>query len=145
MTASGIKLVDANVWLALSAGSHVHHTAARDWFDGQLDGACAFCRVTQLALLRHLTNAKIMGPLVQNQQQAWDAYDCLINDPRVIFLTEPPGLDIKFRALSSSTNSSSKLWTDAYLAALAIQTFAQLVTFDRGFQTFAGLDLGLLG
>ena len=62
MPASGvIKLVDANVWLAVAFSGHVHHAPAKTWFEGQNDATCAFCRVTQMALLRHLTNSKIMG------------------------------------------------------------------------------------
>jgi predicted nucleic acid-binding protein len=61
MKASGISLVDANVWLAIALDGHVHHAAALAWFDGQAEGTCAFCRITQLAFLRHLTNPKIMG------------------------------------------------------------------------------------
>ena len=70
MPASGvIKLADANVWLALSFSDHLHHAKAKEWFDAEQDESCAFCRVTQMALLRHLTNAKIMGKLVQSQRE----------------------------------------------------------------------------
>lgn len=66
MPASGvIKLADANAWLALAFSDHLHHAKAKAWFDGEFDGACAFSRVTQMALLRHLTNSKIMGAFVQ--------------------------------------------------------------------------------
>jgi uncharacterized protein len=144
MPASGIKLVDANVWLALGFGDHVHHGAASRWFEAQRDGSCAFCRLTQMALLRHLTNAKIMGPSVQSQQQAWIAYDTLSDDPRVLFIAEPLGVDALFRSLSQSSTPSHKRWTDAYLAALATLSAAQFVTFDRGFTTYPGLALELL-
>src|SRR6266567_3197159 len=79
-----IKLADANVWLALAFSDHLHHAKAKAWFDGQSDGSCAFCRVTQMVLLRHLTNSKIMGPFVQSEQDAWKNYDKLTQDPRVI-------------------------------------------------------------
>jgi predicted nucleic acid-binding protein len=72
MPASGaIKLLDANVWLAVALSDHVHHAKAKVWFESQDDDSCAFCRITQLALLRHLTNARIMGRFVQTQQNAW--------------------------------------------------------------------------
>jgi len=61
MPASGSSLVDANVWLALAVDAHVHHAPALNWFAAQAEGSRAFCRLTQLALLRHLTNGKIMG------------------------------------------------------------------------------------
>ena len=76
----GIKLADANVWLAVAFSDHAHHGKARAWFEMQADDSCAFCRVTQMALLRHLTNAKIMGAFVQNQQDAWRSCDKLAKD-----------------------------------------------------------------
>ncbi len=144
MPASGIKLVDANVWLALGFSDHVHHAAATSWFKAQGEDSCAFCRLTQMALLRHLTNARIMGQFVQSQQQAWMVYDTLSDDPRVLFVAEPPETDARFRSLSQSLTPSHRRWTDAYLAALAILSAAQFVTFDRGFTTYPDLALELL-
>jgi uncharacterized protein len=142
MPVSGaIKLADANVWLALAFSDHLHHTKAKNWFDGQSDGSCAFCRVTQMALLRHLTNSRIMGPFVQTQQDAWTNYDKLAQDPRVVFLSEPPGLETAFRNFTQPTVPWHALWTDAYLASFALEAQTQLVTFDQGFSRFAGLDL----
>jgi toxin-antitoxin system PIN domain toxin len=140
----GIKLADANLWLALAFSDHLHHAKAKAWFGAQSDASCGFCRVTQMALLRHLTNARIMGQFVQGQQDAWRNYDKLAGDPRVFFLTEPPVLEIAFRNFTQATSSSHGLWTDAFLAALAVESQAQLVTFDRGFNRFTGLDLQVL-
>ena len=136
-----IKLADANVWLAIAFSDHAHHAAAKNWFDQQDNHACVFCRITQMALLRHLTNAKIMGPFVQSQREAWSIYDKLLADARVTLLSEPPTLEAAFRGLSQAESPSHALWTDAYLAALAIETQSQLVTFDQGFSRFTSLDL----
>ena len=145
MPASGvIKLVDANVWLAVAFSDHVHHAKAKAWFDTQSDGTCAFCRVTQMALLRHLTNSKIMGRFVQSQQDSWKNYDKLASDARVIFLTEPANLEAAFRGFAQANSPSHRLWTDAYLAAFALESSAQLVTSDQGFSHYAGLDLAVL-
>ena len=140
----GIKLVDANVWLALAFSDHLHHAPAKTWFTAQKDTTCAFCRVTQMALLRHLTNSRIMGSFVQSQQSAWKTFDKLANDPRVVFLAEPVALEAAFRNFTQANSPSHALWTDAFLAALAIGSHAQLVTFDQEFRRFAGLDLQVL-
>lgn len=140
----GIKLADANVWLAVAFSDHAHHGKARAWFETQADDSCAFCRVTQMALLRHLTNSKIMGAFVQNQQDAWRSCDKLAYDPRVVFLGEAVGFEAAFRGFTQATSPSHAVWTDAYLAALAVTTPAQLVTFDQGFNRFAGLELLVL-
>ena len=144
MPASGIKLVDANVWLALAFDAHEHHPSAMQWFSAQLEGTCAFCRVTQLALLRHLTNSKIMGKFVQSQQTAWSSYDVFAKDPRVICLAEPPAIEVEFRSSSQSLTPALERWTDAYLAAFARAIASQFVTFDRGFRSFPVLEVLLL-
>lgn len=144
MPASGIKLADANVWLAFAADAHRHHQQAREWFDAQSDASCAFCRITQLALLRHLTNSHIMGENVLTQADAWLAYDQLRNDLRVIFLDEPSGVEAMFRNLTQAESPAHDRWTDAYLAAFAAMSGHQLVTFDTGFSRFTGIDLLVL-
>jgi len=135
----GIKHVDANVWLAIAADGHTHHAIATSWFDGQGSSSCALCRVFQMALLRHLTNSKIMGVNVQTQIEAWRSCDELGNDPRVVFLQEPLGLEAAFRRLTQAGSPCHTLWTDAYLAASAVESQAQLVSFDRRFRRFGGL------
>jgi len=144
MPASGIKLPDANIWLAIVLDGHSHHGAAEDWFNVQPEQSCAMCRVTQMTLFRHLTNSKIMGENVQSQVEAWKAYDVLFKDGRVIFLAEPATVETSFRSFSASESPAHERWTDAFLAAFAIQSAAQFVTFDQGFKRFTGLDLHLL-
>ena len=144
MPASGIKLPDANIWLAIAADGHSHHDAAKDWFNVQLEQSCALCRITQMALLRHLTNSKIMGENVQSQAEAWRACDLLRNDSRVVFLSEPASVEPLFRGFTQSSSPNHKIWTDAYLAAFAHASQSQLVSFDQGLRRFAGLDLLVL-
>jgi toxin-antitoxin system PIN domain toxin len=145
MPVSGaINLPDANVWLALAFSDHVHHVKVREWFDAQPDGTCAFCRITQMALLRHLTNSKIMGYFVLSQQDAWKTFDQFARDPRTLFLTEPPRIETAFRTLTKAASPSHALWTDAYLASFAIESQTRFVTLDQGFSRFTGLDLLLL-
>ena len=66
----GIKLADANVWLAVVFSDHLHHPQAKTWFEVQGDASCGFCRVTQMALLRHLTNAKIKNGSDHSMQRS---------------------------------------------------------------------------
>jgi predicted nucleic acid-binding protein len=46
-----MKLLDVNVWLAAAWARHRHHGVAKRWLDDEEDDL-AFCRVTQMALLR---------------------------------------------------------------------------------------------
>jgi toxin-antitoxin system PIN domain toxin len=145
MPVSGISLVDANVWLALAVDGHVHHAAVSNWFDGQTEDTCAFCRITQLALLRHLTNPKIMGEAnVQTQVEAWQVFDALVADPRVVFLDEPPGLTAVFKSLTQLPRPAHKRWSDAFLAAIAMGFGLGVVTLDADLTSFPGLSVTLL-
>jgi toxin-antitoxin system PIN domain toxin len=139
-----IKLLDANVWLALAFSDHAFHSVAAGWFDRQTDGSCAFCRITQLALLRFLTNSKIMGAFVQTQQQAWATYDRYIGDPRILFLPEPAEISDEFRKFTQKASPSNDLWTDAYLAGFAVAEGLTISTFDADFQKFGRLKFELL-
>ncbi len=141
----GTSLPDANVWLAVAFSDHLHHAKAKAWFGLQNDASCGFCRITQMALLRHLTNTKIMGQFVQSQQEAWRAFDKLANDPRVLFFAEPLTVETAFRNFSQANSPSHAGWTDSFLAALAVERRVQLVTFDQGFRRFSRLDLLVLG
>jgi uncharacterized protein len=79
---------DVNVWLALTYEGHVHHIAAKRWFEPLDDEVrLFFCRVTQLGLLRLLTTEAVMGGAeVLSQSAAWSAYDGWFRDDRVTFL-----------------------------------------------------------
>ena len=146
MKVSGISLVDANTWLAIAVDAHVHHAAAMGWFDGQPERTCAFCRITQLALLRHLTNPKIMGAAnVQTQVEAWRVFEGLAADPRVVYLEEPPGLTSIFKALTQTPRPAQKRWTDAFLAGFAMGLGLEVVTFDADFMSLPGVQARLLG
>jgi toxin-antitoxin system PIN domain toxin len=144
MPASGIRIVDANVWLALAFSDHVHHRASLAWFENIREREALFCRVTQMALLRHLTNQVIMGKFALSQKDAWKCYDSLCRDDRVAFLDEPPAIEDAWRQLTSSRYQHRRVWTDAYLAAFAICAGLPLSTVDREFQQFRGLTLDLL-
>ncbi|MGC4083695.1 MAG: hypothetical protein QM736_16695 [Vicinamibacterales bacterium] len=62
--------------MALTYEGHVHHVVAAAWFaELEVDTALAFCRFTQLGLLRLLTTAAVMGDEVMTQPQAWAAYN----------------------------------------------------------------------
>lgn len=124
---------DINVWVALTYDRHVHHRAARQWFDHLAPLArLFFCRLTQLGLLRLLTSEAVMGPdLAKGQHEAWKTYDAWLQDERIEFLEEPGGLEAQFRALTRSPQASPKEWADAYLLAFASAADLRLVTFDR--------------
>jgi len=144
MKASGIELVDSNVWLALVFDGHTKHKSALEWFDTGSEHQFAFCRITQMALLRHLTNRSILGKAILGQSEAWDVYDQLLQDDRITFLQEPRQLENVWRSLTTSKQPGHLLWTDAYLAAFALGFDIPVATCDRDFQKFTGLRFRII-
>lgn len=65
-----IYLPDVNVWIALAIAEHVHHKPAQGWFDSS-EGGVVFCRVTQMGLLRILTNQHALGTDALTPAHAW--------------------------------------------------------------------------
>ena len=129
---------DINVWVALTYEGHTHHSNAGEWFATlSTDATLAFCRFTQLGLLRLLTASAVMRDEVMTQPQAWAAYDRWQHDPRVEFVDEPAELETRFRALTRLRQPATKDWADSYLAAFATVGQLTLVTFDRGLRSKA--------
>ena len=140
-------LADVNVWLATLVAGHPHHEAAARWWRKTVlpsGGRVAFCRLTQLGLLRLLSNERVMGRRRLNHRLAWNAVTGTIAQPQVEFLSEPEGIDRELADLCRRQGSSPGFWSDAYLAAFARAGRHRLATFDRDFGRFAGLDLQLL-
>lgn len=125
-----MKLPDVNVWLAAAWARHVHHDAARRWLDDE-DHELVFCRVTEMSLLRWLTNPAVTSTDVRTRRQAWDIVMALQADPRVRFVQEPSGVAPLWMTYSKRDDRAHLLWTDDYLAAFAQAGDLELVTLDR--------------
>lgn len=137
-------LPDVNFWLALLLRKHAGHATARAWWEQHPDAVGFFCRVTEMGVLRGLTNRAIAQEDVQTQEQAWRTYDACRANPRVGFAYELQGLEAVWRSHSSRSTPAVKRWTDDYLAALALIHGLRMVTFDAGFKDYPGLMVELL-
>jgi uncharacterized protein len=96
-----------------------------------VDAVLAFCRFTQLGLLRLLTNPSAMGADVLTQTNAWAIYDAFLATDRARFMQEPDRIDPLFRQHTDRDEVSTKQWADGYLSAFALAAGIPLVTFDR--------------
>ena len=140
-----MHLPDINVWLALIFDSHVHHPAAKTWFDGlPNDALCHFCRLSQQGFLRLTTNPSVFGKFAVTLPEAWQKYDVLLSDPRVAFADEPVDLENHWRTFTQHQSFSTKVWNDAYLAAFARAGSLEMVTFDQAFTQYANVKCTIL-
>jgi len=138
-------LVDVNVLLALLVRQHEHHRLSRKWFDTLEAGQGGLCRLVHLALIRLLGNSSIMGDDALTAAAAWVLIEELLIDERMEFVAEPAGIDSVMPTLLTYPVPTVKLISDAYLAAFAICDTRRMVTLDRGFRQYRGLNLELLG
>lgn len=144
-------LIDINVWLALSWGGHPSSVAAHAWLavEAGVKSRLLFCRITQLGLMRLLTNESVVGGDALTVEAAFAVEDRWREDPRVEFAVERHGLERLFREATMGVlkQKASKVLIDAYLIAFAGMEKATLVTFDKGMSKLAaraGVDCRLL-
>jgi uncharacterized protein len=137
-------LADVNVLLALLVRQHEHHKLAVRWFDRLAASEAGLCRFVQLALIRLLGNHHIMGGDAIPAGTAWRLIDELAQDERIDFVPEPDFLDSVLPTLLNYPVPTGKLIGDAYLAAFSIAGSRKMVTLDRGFRQFKGLDVEIL-
>lgn len=98
--------------------------------------------LTQLSFLRLITSSPIVQEGAVTNRRAIEIFRLLRADRR--WLDEPIGFEDRWFAAAGVKTRAPKLWMDACLAAFAIETGTRLVTFDRGFKQFTGLDTLLL-
>lgn len=145
MPKSTIFLPDVNVWLALASRRHIHALACGTWLNSIQSGHAVFCRVTQMGLLRLLTQHSVMGSDVLSSRAAWETYRTILADERIQFVPEPFTLEQEWRKLTVHDQPSPKIWTDAYLIAFARAAGMQLVTLDRAVLSITNEALLLSG
>ena len=122
---------------------HLHHAIAKTWYDGSSD-ACSFCRWTQQGFLRLATNPVVLKAQAVSLKEAWQVYDAIMSDPRVVFAEEPAGVEAYWRAYTQRRLFSPKVWSDAYLAAFARAASFELITFDKGFAQYKSVHRTIL-
>lgn len=138
-------IADANVLLPILTEGHAHSHPAAEWWQSCEDDEVGLCLPVRMALLRLLTSTRVMGTGTLRPARAWDAVQQLIDDPRISMMEQMPTTHAKlWHENVVRRTSSPDLWTDAWLAALAQATGCEMVTFDRGFRSFAKLRLRLL-
>ena len=135
-------LADINFLVALLHEGHQHSSRASAWLERQQEsGAVGLCRVAQMGVLRVLTNRSWLKSEVRTAAEVWGAWDMLFTDERFVFLMEPDQIGSRWRKLTERLTRGKMVDTDSYLAAFALTTTRDLLTFDEGLQRFDGLTV----
>ena len=135
-----VDLPDLNVWLALAWPDHSHHHQALYYWEQQAAEQLLFCTVTALGLVRLVCQPKLMGAAVKTLAEASSLLDAFCQQLGVSLASEKRAGWEVFHQLLNSGELPPRLCTDAYLAALAITHGWRLVSFDRHFERFEGLE-----
>lgn len=135
-------LVDANVLVHAVNQSSREHAVARDWLRGALLGseAVAFDWTVVLAFLRLATHPAVF-PHPLTVAQAAGAAEAWLEAPPAVRLDATRQHLPLLRGLLERAGTAGNLVGDAHLAALALEHGATVVSFDRDFARFDGVDL----
>ena len=133
-------LPDLNVWLALSFNGHAHHARATAYWNRERRNLIAFCSVTLIGLPRLLTTSAVtLGKPFAPDIAARKCQEFL-DLPDVEFLPDTASLFRRIEMWAKEPFFTPKLWTDAWIAALALEHGCRVVSFDADFARFPGLD-----
>ena len=135
-------LVDANILLYAHDRAATQHDAAGRWMEDAVTRReeLAFAWVTLLAFLRLTTNPRIY-PRAVSMREAVEILDSYLSRSHVFRLDPSVNHWKLLRELCHSAQVTSRLVTDAHLAALAIEHGASICTSDRDFTRFPGLRI----
>jgi hypothetical protein len=135
-----MRLPDVNVLIYAFRRDVPEHAVCRPWLDGVVNGDAQFA-ITTLALsavVRITTNSRI-SPTPSTIQEAFRFCDNLLHQPHCR-IVEPGERHWEiFQRLCIDTNTRGSRVTDAWFAALAIESGCEWVTLDRDFARFPGL------
>ena len=87
---TSLSFPDVNVWLALLYEDHVHRATALTWWKSEAGDRIGFTRLTQMGVLRLVTTAAAMNGQPLTMAEAWQAYDRLFEDDRVVLYPNRP-------------------------------------------------------
>jgi len=135
-----VLLVDANVLLYAVNEDAPHHEKARNWLDEALgsDEPVGFAWVVLLAFLRLATNPSLF-PHPLTPAQSTDVVEGWLGRPASLVLQPGERHLSLLRGLLAESGTAANLVNDAHLAALALEHGAEIVSFDRDFERFAGV------
>ncbi len=137
-----MKLVDANVLLYSVNSDAPHHETSRSWLDGALSGKAtvAFAWVALLAFVRLSTKVGLF-PSPLSIDGAMDRVHGWLQAPPAVVVE--PSVDHAriLRSLLGPLGAGGNLVNDAHLAALSIEHRCVIVSYDRDFARFEGVNL----
>ena len=123
-------LPDVNVLVALAWPNHLHHEAARGWFEKSHRGGWATCPLTESGFVRVSSNRKVI-PSARRPEEAIGLLRQLTSLPGHTFWIDDTSI-ARSRWIAAGRLLGHGQVTDAHLVALSLRRRGRLATFDRG-------------
>jgi toxin-antitoxin system PIN domain toxin len=118
-----------------------NHAAFRGWLEAVINSDQAFgmSDIVLSGFLRVVTHPRVFNPPSSIEQALAFVHD-VRDQPNCVLIK--PGLRhwAIFEELCRTANAKGNLVTDAYLAALAIESGSEWITTDRDYSRFPGLS-----
>ncbi len=135
-----MRLPDVNVLLYAFRDAAPDHERYRAWLEATVDAEEPFAvaDVVLSGFVRVATHPRIFDPPT-SLEEAFRFARALRGAPTAVLVAPGPRHFDLFEKLCRDGGARGNLVSDAYLAALAIESGSELVTTDRDFARFPGL------
>lgn len=133
-------LFDVNVLVYAFRRDAERHAQFREWLHSVLDGESAFALSEQVlsSVVRLTTHPKVFKE-PNTLREALDYVNALREHPNCRLVRAGEGHWSIFSRLCEASNAKANLVTDAWFAALAIESGSIWITSDRDYARFSGL------
>ena len=133
-------LIDVNVLIYALRKDAKDHVAYRKWLEEAInsDEPYGLTSVVLTGFLRVITHPRVYKPPTP-VDTAWAFVDMLLAVPNCVPIAPGARHWHIFKHLCEESEVVGPLFSDAYLAAMAIENGAELITTDRDFARFVGL------
>jgi uncharacterized protein len=135
-----VVLPDVNVLVYAHRKDSVHHDEARRWLETTMasDRAYAYSELVMSAFVRVVTHPRVFDPPSPLAAALEFASEVMAPDHAVLVTPGPRHWEI-FSKLCRKSKAKGNLITDAYFAALAIESGSQWISTDGDYARFDGL------
>jgi uncharacterized protein len=134
-------LIDVNILVYAFRDDAPSHTAFRQWLEGVVYGESAFGLSDQAlsGFLRIVTHPRVFDPPTP-LERALEFVEALRAQPNCVLISPGPRHWAIFAGLCRTADARGNLIPDAYLAAVAIESGSELISTDRDFSRFPGVQ-----
>lgn len=133
-------LPDVNVLLNAFRPDATHHAVCRQWLDDTTLAPVPFgmSKLVLNSVVRISTGSRVFKDR-SSLEDAFGFCEDILDQPFCRIVEPGPAHWSIFRRLCIETNTRGPDVTDAWFAALAIESGCEWITIDRGFAHFSGL------